>query len=283
MTPTVRGLLAMTCSAVCFSATSTLIRLAPNIDPFKSSLFRFAIGLALLGTAAMTKRIRLEFNNTSWLLSRGLFGGMAVYIFFWSINAIGLSKGTALSYTYPVFAAIWGHFLLKERVTTRMWAFILVAFGGFLLTSCGRNENLSGIGLNECIALFGSMLSGLAIAIVRKLRETDSSYAIFFSQCVIGFWMMLIPANLIPTAIGISGGFILLGIGISAAMGQILMTYAYKALTVSRGAVISLLTPICNIFMGLAIFDEQISLLNGLGMLLMLLACTAIATGKGDN
>jgi hypothetical protein len=50
------------------------------------------------------------------------------------------------------------------------------------------------------------VLSGLAIVIVRKLRATESSYAIFFSQCVIGFWLMLIPANIVPAAIGITGG-----------------------------------------------------------------------------
>ncbi|GAB1400678.1 hypothetical protein MASR1M66_21330 [Aminivibrio sp.] len=47
------------------------------------------------------------------------------------------------------------------------------------------------------------MLSGLAIVIVRKLRATESSYAIFFSQCVVGFWLMLIPANVIPSDISI--------------------------------------------------------------------------------
>jgi drug/metabolite transporter (DMT)-like permease len=275
-----RGLASMLVSALCFSATSTLIRLAPDIDPFKAALFRFAIGLALLGTAAMTRRIRLEFASSSLLFSRGLFGGLAVFIFFWSINAIGLGKGTVLSYTYPVFAAVWGIFLLGEAVSPRMWLLILAALGGFLLTSLGRGDDLSVIGLNEGIALFGSMLSGLAVVIVRKLRATESSYAIFFSQCAIGFWMMLIPANLVPVAIGIQGGFILLGIGVTAAVGQILMTHAYKALSVSKGAVISLLTPVLNIIIGLAVFDESITAVSGLGMVLVLAACTLIAVQK---
>lgn len=274
------GLASMLGSALCFSATSTLIRLAPDIDPSKAALFRFAIGLALLGTAAMTRRIRLEFVSSSLLFSRGLFGGLAVFIFFWSINAIGLGKGTVLSYTYPVFAAVWGIFLLREAVSPRMWLLILAALGGFILTSLGRGDDLRVIGLNECIALFGSMLSGLAVVIVRKLRATESSYAIFFSQCVIGFWMMLIPANLVPVAIGIQGGFILLGIGVTAAVGQILMTHAYKALSVSKGAVISLLTPVLNIIIGLAVFDESITAVSGLGMLLVLAACTLIAVQK---
>ncbi len=275
-----RGLVSMFCSALCFSATSVLIRLAPNIDPFKSSLFRFAIGMALLGTAAMCRRIRLEFTNSSLLLSRGFIGGLAVYIFFWSINVIGLGKGTLLSYTYPIFAAIWGVVLLGEKLSRRGWGLIAVAFCGFFLISMGRGEDLTVLGLAEWIALGGSMLSGLAIVIVRKLRATESSYAIFFSQCVIGFWLMLIPANLVPAAIGISGGFILLGIGVSAAIGQILMTYSYKALSVSQGSVIALVTPVANILIGVAVFGETVTPVNGLGMFLVLAACTLIGLRK---
>lgn len=275
-----RGLVSMVASALCFSATSTLIRLAPNIDPFKSSLFRFAIGLALLGTAAMTRHVRLEFSNSRLLFSRGLFGGLAVFIFFWSINTIGLGKGTLLSYTYPVFAAIWGIFLLGERVSAGVWGLIGLAFGGFVLVSLGRGDDLGTIGLNECIAMGGSVLSGLAVVIVRKLRATESSYAIFFSQCVIGFWLMLIPANLVPASIGISGGFVLLGIGVSATIAQLLMTYAYKALPVSQGSVIALITPVTNILIGMAVFGETVTPVSGLGMILMLVACTLIAIRK---
>lgn len=275
-----RGLLGMLGAALCFSATSSLIRLAPDIDPFKSTLFRFAIGMALLGTAAMCRRIRLEFTSSSLLLSRGFVGGMAVFIFFWSINAIGLGKGTLLSYSSPVFATIWGALLLRERVSPRSCAFIALAFCGFVLTSLGRGDELGGLGLNECIALGGAMLSGLAIVIVRKLRATESSYAIFFSQCVIGFWLMLIPANLMPAAIGIGGGFILLGIGVTAAIGQLLMTYSYKALPVSQGSIIMLVTPVTNIVIGMAAFGESITPVTGLGMLLVLASCTLIGLQK---
>ena len=275
-----RGLLGMFGAALCFSATSTLIRLAPDIDPFKATLFRFAIGMALLGTAAMCRRIRLEFTSSSLLLSRGFVGGLAVFIFFWSINAIGLGKGTLLSYSSPVFATIWGALLLRERVSARACALIALAFCGFALTSFGQGGELGGLGLNEGIALGGAMLSGLAIVIVRKLRATESSYAIFFSQCVIGFWLMLIPANLVPAAIGIGGGFILLGIGVTAAVGQLLMTYSYKALPVSQGSTIMLVTPVTNIVIGMALFGERITPATGLGMLLVLAACTLIGLQK---
>lgn len=277
MSETTRGVWAMLASALFFSATSALIRLAPDIDACTSTLYRFAIGMTLLGTAAMTGRIRLEFTSSSLLFSRGLVGGTAVFLFFWSINTIGLGKGTVLSYSYPVFATIWGIFLLGEKVSSRAWLLIVTAFGGFILTSLGRGDNLAGLGLPEAAALIGAVLSGLAVVIVRKLRATESSYAIFFSQCVIGFWLMLIPANIAPSAIGVRGGLILLGIGISAALGQLTMTYAFKALPVSKGSIIGLLTPVINIAVGMAAFHETVTLVSGVGMFLVLASCTLIS------
>jgi drug/metabolite transporter (DMT)-like permease len=91
---------------------------------------------------------------------------------------------------------------------------------------------------------------------------------------------MLIPANLIPAAIGIGGGFILLGIGVAAAIGQLLMTYSYKALPVSQGSIIMLVTPVANIIVGMAVFGESITLVTGLGMLLVLASCTLISLQK---
>ena len=275
-----QGLLSMLASTVFFSATSALIRLAPGIDPFKTSLFRFAIGLTLLGTAAMSRRIRLDFHNPALLFSRGLTGGISVFLFFWSINAIGLGKGTLLSYTYPVFAAIWGVLLLGERVSPRTWGLILLSFFGVALTSMGKGDDLSGMGLSEILALAGGMLSGLAIVIVRKLRATESSYSIFFSQCVVGFWLMLIPANILPADIGISGGFVLLGIGITAAIGQLLMTFSYKALSASQGSVIALVTPVVNIVIGMAVFGETVTPVSAAGMAIVLVSCLLIGLEK---
>lgn len=97
---------------------------------------------------------------------------------------------------------------------------------------------------------------------------------------MIGFWLTIIPANLTPVAIGIDGGFILLAIGITAAIGQLLMTYSYKALPVSQGSIIVLVTPVTNILIGMTVFGESIAPVTGLGMLLILVACTLIGLQK---
>jgi EamA-like transporter family. len=58
------------------------------------------------------------------------------------------------------------------------------------------------------------------------------------------------------------------------------MTYSFKALSVSQGSVIALVTPVVNIAIGVLVFNETLTLLSGLGMFLVLAACTLIATQK---
>ncbi|OGS27350.1 MAG: hypothetical protein A2297_06460 [Elusimicrobia bacterium RIFOXYB2_FULL_48_7] len=276
------GILAMIFSSVVFAVMSGMVRYADNIDSFKTSFFRFAIGIALLSTAAIFNKIKLDFFSSRLLFSRGFFGGIATFIYYLSISKIGLAKGTIINYSYPIFVAVIGMIFLKEKISPLKWLMIISAFAGlFLISSSGSGMDMS-LGLYEAIAVMGAVFSAIAIAIVKKLRESESSYSIFFSQCVIGFWLVVVPAELLPSDIGLSGGIILLLIGITAAIGQLAMTYSYKYLPVSTGSLLSMLTPIFNIFIGVFLFSEKLSPGGIAGVLLILVSCAVIIT-KTDN
>jgi drug/metabolite transporter (DMT)-like permease len=58
------------------------------------------------------------------------------------------------------------------------------------------------------------------------------------------------------------------------------MTFSYKALPVSQGSIIMLVTPVANILVGMSVFGESITPITGLGMLLVLASCTLIGLQK---
>ncbi|MCP4159449.1 MAG: DMT family transporter [Deltaproteobacteria bacterium] len=278
---TLIGTFAIIMSSIVFALMSFLIKTAPEIDPYKTSLFRFAIGFAILGTAAMANKISLKFVNSKLLFLRGILGGIAIFIFFYSINKIGIGKGTLISYMFPVFAVIVSSIFLKEKVGLYKWLLILTSVLGIFLISFSKiNSEFIGFDYNYLIALFGAMMGGCAITVVKKLRENESSYSIYFAQCTMGFWVVLIPANTVPVSIGISGGFILLGIGITATIGQLLMTYSYKYLSVSKGSVLGMLTPVFNVILGIIFFQEKFTIVMAIGMILILTSCTLIGMNK---
>lgn len=264
---------------VSFCVMSGLIRHASGIDAYKTTLFRFVIGMALLGVAALAGKIKLRFVNSPLLFLRGLIGGLAVFLFFLSIAKLGVAKGTVLNYVYPIIASILGVFFLKERLCWRKILAITGAFAGIYLLTVQRSPDSVGFtrpGIFEILALLGAVFSGIAIVIVKKLHDTDTTYAIFFSQCVMGTWLLVLPANLIPCEIGYSGGLLLVLIGLAAASAQMMMTEGYRYLTVTTGSLLNLLLPVLNFGLGVLVFGEHVSLRSVVGSAIVLSCCAAV-------
>jgi len=274
-----QGVILILTSTVVFSLMSALVRYASDIDPYKTTLFRFVVGLGMLGTAALFGKIRLKCVNGPLLLFRGLFGGAAILIFFWSISKLGVGKGTVLIYSFPIFASIFSSIFLKQKIGLLRLAAILTAFIGiYLLASDNGNgsSSLGALGKYELLSIFRAMLGGIALVLVKKLHDTDSSYAIYFAQCVIGLWIVVVPANLVPCSIGFSGGLLLVAIGFTATVGQLLSTEAYRYVEIPTGSLLGMLVPVLNYVIGVTIFDESLSMYSIVGSVIVIGSCVVV-------
>jgi drug/metabolite transporter (DMT)-like permease len=273
-------------STVAFCLMSGLVRYASDIDPYKTTLFRFIVGLGMLGTAALLGKITLKFVNGPLLLLRGLAGGTAILIFFFSIAKLGVGKGTVLIYSFPIFGSIFSSIFLKERIGTVRFGAILMAFVGIYLLAAdnGRDSSwLGALGGYELLTIFGAMLGGVALVSVKKLHDTDSSYAIYFAQCVIGLWVVVVPANIVPCSIGIPGGLLLVAIGVASTVGQLLSTEGIRYVQVATGSLLGMLVPVLNYFLGVVAFNEVISWRSVVGSATVLGACIVVLLkGNGD-
>ena len=279
------GAMLMLASTVAFCLMSALVRYAVDIDPYKTTLFRFVIGLGILGTAALFGKIRLKFTHGPLLFLRGLFGGAAILIFFWSIPKLGVGKATVLIYSFPIFGSLFSAIFLKERIRIAHAAAMLAAFVGIGLLASDNGQAASAWGLpgrHELVTIFGAMLGGIALVLVKKLHDTDSSYAIFFAQCVIGLWIVVVPANIVPCSIGWAGGLLLVAIGITSAVGQLLSTEGYRHLPVMTGSLLGMLVPVLNYIVGVTLFGEPISVRSILGSATVL-GASVVVLRKNKN
>jgi drug/metabolite transporter (DMT)-like permease len=278
---TAKGIILIMASNIAFCLMASLVRYASNIGSYKAALFRFVIGMGLLGTAALLGKIRLSFVHSHFLFFRGLLGGAAVVIFFLSISKLGIAKGTVINYSYPIFASILGAVFLRERVGLVKWAAVLVAFVGIYLLTTDDADGLSylaSFGKYEIIAIGGAIISGSAVVLIKRLHDTDSTYAIFFAQCVIGLWIVIVPANVTSLSVGYIGAILMLCIGVAATVGQILMTEGYRYVSVTTGSLLGMLVPVLNLLVGATIFREAISFRAIAGSIIVLAACTAVLT-----
>ena len=276
MTDNSKGILLTLGSVVFFALMAVLVKAIPNVSSYQTTFFRFAIGVGIMGILSLFGIVNLKFNDKKNLFWRGLVGGIAVYLFYLAIIKLGVGKGSVYIYSYPIFATLFSMLILKEKVELVKFIVIFISFAGLILLSLGGKGGLGGIGIYELIAIAGSITTGLAVVFVKKLHDKDNSYAIFFSQCIVGFWMFLIPSGTTQAKGNMTELLLLVLVGIIATIGQLFMTEGYRYVNVATGSLLQSLVPVFNIFSGWLIFHEQFTTIEMSGAFVIVSSCFAL-------
>jgi drug/metabolite transporter (DMT)-like permease len=272
----------MALASVFFCMAGCLIKYGAYIGAYKLAFFRFVIGLGLIATAVMSGRVKLVFVNKRLLFLRGLAGGIAVCIALLSITRLGLGKGMVLVCSYPIFASVISAVFLKERLRLFDAGAILTAILGIYLIAYEKQLGFSLLvfGRYELLAVLGAVIAGITVTLIRKLHDTDNSLAIYFSQCAVGMWLVIVPAFRTAGEVGVKGIFILLGIGATVTVGQLLMTEGFKYVPVKIGSLLLMLEPVLCYLAGVAMFGEPLTWPCLLGSVLVISSCAVVLARK---
>jgi drug/metabolite transporter (DMT)-like permease len=130
------------------------------------------------------------------------------------------------------------------------------------------------------LAVLGAVIAGIAVSLIRKLHDTDGSLAIYFAQCAVGMWLVLGPSLSSEGSVGLNGVLILLGIGITVTVGQLMMTEGFKYVPVKTGSVLLMLEPVLCYIAGVAVFGEDMTLSSVFGSVLVIGACVVVLAGR---
>ena len=280
-----QGVLMMLLSNVFFSAMALFARAGAGVGSGISALaqteYRFAIGMGFIVFLAITGRIELKFRNYRDLMIRGFVGGISVLLLYLPIQFIGLSKTSVIYYTYPVFAALFGALIFKKRPGIGVWLSIGLAVMGMIVINWKGLTDPSTVNLGILLAVGGSVCSGLAVVMIKKLTETESNYSIYLAQCLVGFWLFLIPSVSVPLPSSWMTPVILLGVGIFALLGQLTMNWSYKRLDVNTGSLMGTIVPVLNVAGGILIFGERLNILEIAGTIITLSSCVLLVWLQG--
>lgn len=265
----------MASSSILFSAMSLLIPFTHSVSTSIIVSARFVTGIVAIAALALLGFGRLRPVNRWWLVVRGIIGASSVYFFYRGIMMLGLGKGTILNYTYPVFAALLAPLILKEKLSWDVLAAVIVSFAGIWLVV--NPGSIASIGVEDLLALFGGILSGVAVVAIKKLRETDSPSVIYLAQCVFGLLVVGWPTASSSFAFAGREWLILLGIGALATGAQLAMTWAYKHVRATEGSLLGFLVPVLNVLLGVIVFGELMRPSTLAGSAIVLLACGYVA------
>lgn len=276
-----KGVIFILASSVIYSGMSCLIKYASELGAFRMTLGRFVVGLCVLSALWASGKRPLRFSNKRLLIARGVIGGAVILITVVSILKIGVGKSTVILYSYPIFASLFGAVFLREKLRPMNLAALGLAVIGLYFLIAGENglENGFGIGVYEMLAIAGSIGGGLAVCTIRKLHETETSFEIFYAQCFCGTLMVAVPAIMSGGSVSAAGLLIILGIGVCAVSGQLLMTEGFRYLDVKTASVLAMSELVTNYMLGVMLFSEAISVRAIVGAVLIAGGCVMAVSG----
>lgn len=270
-------------SSLLFGVMALLVKQASARLPGAEVAFaRFAVGLAAV-LATVAAGVRLRPVNFRGLFLRGVFGSIAVLLYFAAISRLPVGTATLLTYTAPVFTALFASLFLGERVTVATAIALFAALLGVALVIVGRAPQGRlglGLGLGEICGLASAVFSGAAVTTIRAVRRSDGSWEIFAAFCLVGVactapWAL--SAWVAPTA---REWIVLVAVGLVSVLAQGLFIFALRYVAAATSGVISQLTPATALLLGVVLFDDPLSglMLGGAAITLGAVAWSARST-----
>jgi len=251
------GLAVMVFSAFFFALTDMVIKfISPLIGVFEIAFFRFLIGGVILLAIMLPRGISLRGNRTSILLVRGFSGTLTFLCLLKSIAMIPLANAMVLFYTFPVFATFFSFVFLREPVARREIILIAVGLIGiYVLLEPGSFLYNRG----DIFGLLAGCFAGFAVALIRKLQETNNVLIIYFYYCLVG-GIVSFPFFLKDFGMpSLQHLLLLILLGFIFLIAQLLMNQGFKFCKASEGSVILMLELIFTGIAGVVIFEEPLS------------------------
>jgi drug/metabolite transporter (DMT)-like permease len=281
VSPRARGVAELVLAAVLFGVMAYLVKLTTrSLDGAQAAFVRFAVGLAVVIARFAVVRVRPVVVRRDLVFARAFFGGLAVLLYFVTLAHLPVGTATLLTYTQPIFTAFFAAVFLGERPPRARALALLAATVGVVLVILGQGRALGGAYLWQALGLMSAVLAGLAVTAIRAARRTDGSWEVFGAFCVVGMVCTapFAAASWRPPTTGL--WFMLLLVGLVAAAGQVLMTHALAAIEAANAGIISQLTVLTAMGLGVVLDHDVYTPLSIVGAALTLTG-VAVASGVG--
>jgi drug/metabolite transporter (DMT)-like permease len=244
--------------AMAFSAKIASERLSgPEV-----AMIRMAIGLLPCLLIPRYRRAALHFQRFDLILYRGIFGGIAVMLYFLAIQHTTAGIATLLQYTAPIWSGMLSMVFIGERTSVRVLLPLIVAFAGIVLVL--RAGSLD-FGIWEIAGLCGGASSGAAVTAMRAARRGENSWSVYASFCFFGM-LVNAPLALRSWRMPIGRDWLALAATSLFAMGaQLLLTFSLRWVDAVTVGVISQLAVPISMALGAIFLDEKITINTATG------------------
>lgn len=226
--------------------------LADDLSALEIVFFRNILGVALILYTLKHTPPKLTGGRFYMLISRGVYGFLAMILFFYTITVIPLGEAITINKTSPLFVSILAYYLLKEHLSLTTIFALIIGFLGVIFVVKPFGFSIS---YAHFLGILGGFFAASAYTTIKKIKDIYDSRVIVLSFVgigtilpVVGFLLapfidapeaisFMFPVFIMPNTLYLWS--LIIFMGVIATLSQWLLTKAYSATNVSIIGVIS--------------------------------------------
>jgi drug/metabolite transporter (DMT)-like permease len=225
-----RAIAIMIAAVAVFSFMDAVLKLlSGHYPPMQVAMLRGATSLPFtLLPVLLAGRVRdLVPRRWPMHLLRGMLSVVVIGGFIYAVRELSLANAYSVFLSAPLIVAALSVPLLSERLDWRNWLAILLGLAGVLIMLRPSASGLASFG--ALAALIGATAYALSGIAVRVLTRTDTTVSVVF--WTVGLMTLLTGAIAAPGWVSIEHQHwkLLLALGVLAAIGQYLLTEAFRS------------------------------------------------------
>lgn len=258
----------MVLASLAFALMLVFIKLSGQkfgMNTYEITFWRVSFALVLLGGFSWLKGRSFRTNYPKEHFWRSLAGSIALLMNFYVVLHLPLATASTLQNTSAIFLGLLSIIILKQKPSLMAWLSLILGFIGVVIL---LKPATGGDTFAMLIGLASGAISGYAYLQVRELSllgEPAWRIVFYFSL------LSTIIAGLLALYFGFSPVTLanlpyIIGIGVTALAGQLLMTYAYQVGQKFVVATLSYMTVVFALLFGVWLFGERLDWVSLLGI-----------------
>ena len=259
--------------------TTLFVRYGGDVDTF--NLYGFLLTVVFLAAYILiTKRsFRLETKSVGFVVLAGLANVVTRILLTYSYEYLDVGIATTLHFMYPLFAALIGTLLFREKMPLYKWIAFVIASASVSLFATGFTSGGQFIGI--ALAVSSAVCFAVYMLITEKagLSEMDPIVFVFYVSLVsaIGCVGMGVATGSLVAAIpGKALVVLILCAIVNNVLGFALQQQGVKYMGAAMAALFSLFEPIFSCVFGAIFLQQAMGGRSVLGILIILLCLVAI-------
>ena len=205
------------------------------------------------------------------------------------INSVGVAMGSVLLYTAPIFVSILSRLLFKEEINARKGISLVInLLGCFIMVTGGDLSVLKVSGIGILLGIGAGFFYAMVTILGKFTSDEVDPFTMVFYNFFFGWISLALISNPIPKIAAVSDlhfWLLAFGYGLIPTVGSYLfyMNGISHDVELSRVPIIASVEPIIATIIGLLVFGENITLVNALGLVIVLFSIVLMNSGRKEK